>query len=167
MCDFRGSPSTPAADLRRASRQAGFTLLELLIVLLIMGLMAAVVVPSFAKPGARVEFQTMRDALVSELRLARSEAVARGTITTMTINARERWFERSGGRRHRIGDEASLTIVSAREAGRNNDEAAIRFFPDGECTGARIRLSGGGDSLDILIHWRTGLVLLPDGDHEG
>ncbi|MGK9171318.1 GspH/FimT family pseudopilin [Inquilinus limosus] len=163
---FRNRPSVQAARPRKAGRQSGFTLLELLIVLIIMGLTAAVATASF-KPGTHAEFRTMRDALVSELRLARSEAVARGTPTTMTINPKERWFERSGGRRYRMGEETSLAIISAREAGRDGNEAAIRFFPNGECTGARIRLSGGGDNVEILVHWRTGLVLFPDSDHEG
>ena len=163
----RTRPSAQAAPPRTACRQSGFTLFELLVVLLIMGLTAAVVTASFAKPRAHAEFRTMRDVLVSELRLARSEAVTRGTITTLTISPKERWFERSGGRRHGIGEEASVTIVSAREAAGDGDEAAIRFFPDGECTGARIRLSGGGDTLEILVHWRTGLVLFPGSDDAG
>ena len=70
------------------SRSAGFTIIELMVAVAMMAILAALATPSFRE---FVEAQRMRDTafgLVSDLTLARSEAIKRGGSVFITpVNA--------------------------------------------------------------------------------
>lgn len=153
-----GQPSGPGHH-----QQLGFTLLELLVVLVIMAAAATLVTSSLARPMAKADFRAVRDSLVRELRLARSDAVSTGSETVVALDPRQRWFQRGEGKRHLIPTGIRLDVVSAQEAATTASQTAIRFFPDGESTGGRIRLTADGVPFEILVHWRTGLVLPAGG----
>ena len=59
------------------SRSRGFTLLELLLVLAVMAVLAALATPSFRGLWVKRAVQAAADALVTDLRYARSEALKR------------------------------------------------------------------------------------------
>jgi prepilin-type N-terminal cleavage/methylation domain-containing protein len=70
----------------QAFRRRGFTLLEVIIVLLLMALATALVAPAITSREPRT-----RDELAALLRMARLAAVRRGEIVTVTVAASGRW----------------------------------------------------------------------------
>lgn len=50
----------PAVDRRTAARRRGFTLLELIIVLIVLGLLAVIAIPAYASVTANAELRTSR-----------------------------------------------------------------------------------------------------------
>lgn len=60
----------------------GLTLIELMIVLVVLGVLAAVVAPSFRGMMIRQRVQGVHDQLLTDLQLARSEQAARANATT-------------------------------------------------------------------------------------
>jgi type IV fimbrial biogenesis protein FimT len=62
--------------------QAGFTLMELMITLFIVGVMVALAVPSFRSSIARNRLVTQTNDLVGALTIARSEAITRNRTMT-------------------------------------------------------------------------------------
>jgi type IV fimbrial biogenesis protein FimT len=70
--------------LRRRRRSAGFTLVELMTVMAIAGILAALAGPSFSEMIARQRLRTGAFDLVGDLLLARSEAIKRGVNVTVT-----------------------------------------------------------------------------------
>jgi prepilin-type N-terminal cleavage/methylation domain-containing protein len=70
----------------RAFRRRGFTLLEVIIVLLLMAMATALVAPSI---GSRQP--SSRDELAALLQVARVAAVRRGEVVTVTVAASGQW----------------------------------------------------------------------------
>lgn len=67
--------------------QAGFTLVELMMTLVIAGIIATQAVPSFGKMIARNRLVTQTNDLVADIHLARSEAVTRGARVILCRSA--------------------------------------------------------------------------------
>ena len=97
LSDRHVASSQPArcrsADVRIAARR-GVTLLELLVVLAIMALVAAIVIPMVRGPACRrPSCDSAARQLASGLRLARSEAVAQRRETFLVIDLDGRRFK--------------------------------------------------------------------------
>ena len=65
------------------SRQAGFTLVELIIVVALMSFLIAMAAPSFRSMLVRRSVSSAADALVTDMKFARSEAIRRTTTVSM------------------------------------------------------------------------------------
>jgi prepilin-type N-terminal cleavage/methylation domain-containing protein len=74
--------------LRHRQYRNGFTLIEMLIVVVVMGILAAVVIPAFRSSHARSLESTAR-VLAGDLRLARSQAVQFDTEYTVQFDLAE------------------------------------------------------------------------------
>ncbi len=68
-------------------RQAGVTLMELLIVLVVISILATLAAPSFNGAIARSQVSGVRDSLVSSLQYARSEALKRKSPVSVCSSA--------------------------------------------------------------------------------
>lgn len=142
-------------------RSAGFTLLELLVVLVLMVLVYSMAAPMFstAKPG--MELKGAARQLAAGLRKARSQAVTHKEPAALTLDLEGRRFEVSGDKEsYRLPPTLDLTLFTAQSEARRGQVGAIRFYPDGSSTGGRVTLAVGQRKTHVNVDWLTGHVAI-------
>ncbi|MFT3806954.1 GspH/FimT family pseudopilin [Arenimonas sp.] len=148
-----------ARDVHRR-RNAGFTLLELMIVVvLIVGsaALAAMVI------GDRMPGQQLRGAareVAAQLRYTRAQAIASGRPQVFTLDARTRQWLGPQRRHGELPPEIEIKATTARIEQRQADSASVRFFPQGSSTGGRFVLYRERAAWQVDIDWLTGQVNL-------
>jgi general secretion pathway protein H len=131
---------------------SGFTLIELMVTLSLAGLLLALVPPLLDKGGDRARLAHDRRLLLSQLRLARSQAIAGNRPVALRFDLDHRLFgiESLG---QKIDDSIAVTLdTPLAEAGE------IRFFPDGSASGAVIGLANRSGRVRLAVDWLTGSV---------
>lgn len=153
---------TSAGSKTGASGSSGFTLIEVLVVLVILALTMAIVVPAISKGQGDSLDDVARDLLVT-LRKARSDAVLgqRTSVVLVDVSGRRYWQERDG-RDNPIPRNMTVT-ASVATSELNNGVAGIRFFPDGSSSGGFIQLSMAESASRVQIDWLSGRVSILQG----
>lgn len=150
----------PISSAGSSTSLRGFTLIEVLVVLVIMALVMVVVVPAISKTRGGSLSDVARDLQV-ELRRTRSAAVLQQQSRSLVLDVQGRsyWQDTAGDDKRSIGrDIAVRARVASTEL--HDGLAAIRFFPDGSSTGGHVRLAGAAGGLRIDVDWLSGKVSL-------
>jgi general secretion pathway protein H len=143
--------------------QRGFSLIELLVVMVIMAMAYALASPMIASGGSGTELKASARQLAAGLRKARSDAVAHRRDATLTVDVEGHQFQISGDLRvYHIPRSVSVKLFTAQSELVNGNAGSIRFFPDGGSTGGRITLSAHERNYDVDINWLTGQVAIID-----
>jgi len=151
-----------ASPVRHAYAR-GVTLLELLIVLSIMAVLAALVVPRFTGGVSASELKGATREIAAGLRLARSEALATRKETRLMLDLEQRSFRvEPDTRTHALPKQIELKLFTAQSDLVSDKVGAIRFFPDGGSNGGRVTLAAGERKFNVDIDWLTGRVAILD-----
>lgn len=150
---------------RTRPRQRGFTLLELLVVLVIAVLLVSLTPPMLAGLSGSTELRGAARQLAAGLRLARNEAVTRQREAVLTLDlARHRFAVSGDARQIALPESLALRLYSAQSELLNQTTGNIRFFPDGSSTGGAITVSGPKLAYRVNVDWLTGAVAIVEQD---
>ena len=144
----------------RSSRRGGFTLLELIAVLVLISTVLAIAAPSlrgFAR-GRQTDDAALR--ILALTRLARSRSASWGAVHRLNVDpdARQYWLtmQRQGafveidsdhGRRYNLPAGVSVKVDSSSD---DDGVPYIQFDPNGRCDPATVQLTGGqGDVRQV------------------
>jgi general secretion pathway protein H len=154
--------SSPEAARRSPAAEGGFTLLELLVVIAVLGF-ALVLITGYKAPwSSGLALRATAAELASGLRLARSEAILDNRSVALVLDLERHRYRVGAGRPHPLPAQLSvvlLTIAGERVSAREGD---IRFNPDGSSTGGRISIAEHGRRIAIGVDWLTGRVQIAD-----
>jgi general secretion pathway protein H len=137
---------------------AGFTLLEMLVVLAILALTATMAVPLLPSGSEALRLETASSELTAALRVTRSAAIMRNTQTTLMVDVDRRTFRSTvvPQRSFAPNIEAKLTYASGVRSAPS--DGGFQFFPDGSSTGGDVTLSLRGKQVKLCVDWLTGMV---------
>ncbi len=146
----------PTSPTRRRGGPRGFTLIELMVVLVVLALAATLVAPPLGAALGLGQMNREVGAVVTALREARSQAMIAGKATDFRVDGARRW--QVGERDRTLPDRLSLRLVVP-PAGQGPDgQSFVRFFADGHSTGGRVEILAGENREAVLVDWLTGHV---------
>lgn len=144
------------------NRQAGFTLIELLVVIVIAGMMYALVPPMFGAGMAGAELKKAARQVAAGLRQTRGEAIKQHKDTAMSVDVDGRVFKiGDAAKAYQLPKRVDLKVFTA-QTEVTDQQAAIRFYPDGSSTGGRITLAAGDKQFLVDVDWLTGRVVITE-----
>src|SRR5262249_53525679 len=154
-------PTSSVGRAERGAAQAGFTLLEVVCVVAIIALLAAVILPALPRGTSYARLEAYAIETATLLKQDRFAALRKRTRVATEISASARTF-RSGvtGRAVRLPNDIAVEALLAR---RCDDRAAgrtIDFFPSGRSCGGTIALTRLGKGFQIRVNWLTGGIEL-------
>jgi len=154
----------------REFRQRGFTLLELLIVLMLIGLIVGLVSPKLGGSLGKVKVRATSNRLIAILRYARNSAVTDQQTRVVTFDrALNRVmfglaFPPSRAYSGKIFKLPEGIFIQSIKDGRGEavddaDDYKMYFYPAGNSSGGEITLQGKRKRLyAVKVHFITGLV---------
>jgi general secretion pathway protein H len=145
------------AEAGDAGREAGFTLIEIIVVLAVLGFALALIVGYRPPWSSGLGVRGTAAELASGLRLARSEAISRNRPIAFKIDLSDHHFQigTSAVRPLPVRLSIALLTVSGEQRGTTGD---IRFNPDGSSTGGRISIADGTQRIAVGVDWLNGRV---------
>jgi len=156
-------PGPGAVSSRAPRRAAGVTMLELLVVLSLMGLMAAMAVPMLSGGVSGSELKGAAREVAAGLRFARSDAVATRRETRLVFDLEQRTFRIDrDARLHALPKKVELKLFTAQSDIADEKTGAIRFYPDGGSNGGRVTIAAGERKYEVDVDWLTGRVAILD-----
>lgn len=135
-------------------REAGFSLLELLVALTILALAMSVVSISASRRSPSFEMQRLTAEAVSLFREARLAAQTSGQPAKVSLLVETRELRAAAGQSLAIPEGVTAGLVSAASAG----PATIVFFPDGSSSGGELTFEGGDRSSSVTVDWLTSRI---------
>jgi general secretion pathway protein H len=151
--------TSQAARAERGFGEQGFALIEILCVLAIIGLLAAIILPAIPHTTTRAKLESFAVETAALLKADRNAALRRQVQVTTQIDAEARSI-RSGvtGRTIRFPDDVSMEAMLASRCADRLRGRSIDFFPSGMSCGGTIALARPGMGFEVRVNWLTGGV---------
>lgn len=139
--------------------EGGFTLIEVLVVLVILGLSAALLISRGPARSTALDLRSAASQVAQALREARGEAIATNRPVAVMLDVVRRSL--SINNRPAMMLAPSIQVTWTRDAG-DRSGAAITFAPDGSADGGRITLAESARRVIVVVDWLTGRVSVVD-----
>jgi len=148
--------NVPAIPAKTGS--AGFTLVEMLVVLSILAFVAAFAVPQLSRGSEGMRLDTAALEIAAALRATRAAAITGNRQTALVIDVERRTYESSVVRPRSFASDIVAKLTYAAPIRSESSDGGFRFFPDGSSTGGELMLSLRGKQAKLCIDWLTGIV---------
>lgn len=146
-------------DDRDKGRDAGFSLLEMLVVFVILGLAMSTLAVTM-RQGRATSMTAMRTEVLTLLATARSKAILESRPASVEIDVRSKTLGLKGAEKNlQLPSAFELSATVGQETIRHGALGAILFLPDGSSSGGQIVLqdTARNQRVTIVTNWLTGI----------
>lgn len=159
-----------------ASKNKGFTLLELIVVLLIISLTSALAVPQLTGVLSGANSKTAAKNIAASLRYARSRAVSEKIICLAVFDTDKNSLRLLSASKAKLSSEEKhsdkakvyvlpegVTLKSGTEDEKDKEEFRIAFYPSGASSGGELIVADEREKIyKIRVDFITGTVQVSD-----
>jgi len=144
------------SDIKRTAN--GFTLLELVLVLLLMGLIAGLTLPFVVSTLDRIKLQSEVRQIASAIQFTRSEAISRKTLFTFNVDINKSQYWLAIPKQEEVTQskpiDETVQIMDYQRADETLTEGIfmILFYPRGNSSGGTIRFKSIDDKDEENIY---------------
>ena len=144
-------------------RQQGFSLLELMVVVVLIGL-AYTLLPRMVFSGVSgAELRSNVRAVAAGLRLTRDTAINTRREAVLTLDLDNRVFTvQNDAKPHKLNEQLDVKLYTSQADLITDRVGTIRFYPDGSSNGGRVTVGAGGRAFIVDVDWLTGHVTIDD-----
>jgi general secretion pathway protein H len=162
MAGKAATARTRTSPTGEAAGAPGFTLVELLVVLAILGLVVVLGTPAFQRVLPGMELKSSAQTVVAALREARGLAIGRNAEVALVVDLDHRALLVGGSPPVRLASGLGIRLLTAQGEVIGVGNGRIRFYPDGTSTGGRVTLARNNRVYHVDVDWLTGAVALRD-----
>src|SRR5262245_25717461 len=155
MAAMARTPTSPAGS---SGARTGYTLVELVVVLLILGAAMSLALPRLEGFLPQIKLKQTAREVVLALREAQRQAISSGAQTTVELDLGRRLLRGPGTHALPLDPRFGLQVTSA--AAEDSAAGRIDFFPDGTSTGGKLALAYGRRRYEVTVDWALGRAVL-------
>jgi general secretion pathway protein H len=137
-------------------KQAGFTLVEMLVVLALIAFAMTISLPYATKSGDVRQLEAMTSTIIAELRLTKAMAIAQNRRASLTFDLKNRKINSLPT--IIIPPKVKVDLLTVQGQTQSN-LMSFDFYPDGAASGGKIILAIEGNTREIDVNWLTGAVV--------
>src|SRR4051812_33784757 len=143
-------------------RSKGFTLIELMAVILLLAIALTAVTFSFSKSLRTARIQAASRDLVAALRYTRGQAIVKGKQEVLLLNLDSNSYTAPGKSAVKLPENMHMQLTTAEQEVTGGNAGGIRFFADGSSTGGHISVLQDRREWRINVAWLTGDIALDE-----
>jgi general secretion pathway protein H len=138
--------------------QSGYTLVEMLVVLVLLGLATAISLPYATSSGQAQKLDATASQLAALFRQAQTLAYVTNRDVKVSFERDSRkWLVNDGSPQLQLDQSLSITALTV-EGQVSEKEISYRFFPVGGCSGGRVVLEANKNKVTVNLNWLTGAI---------
>ena len=134
----------------------GFTLIELMVVLTIIGMALTLSIPVLQRSVPQLELKNAARTTVTAIREARAIAIGSNRETVLFFDLGNRYLWVDGTTPVALDPRIGMSLMTATREVIQSGVGGIRFYPDGSSTGGSIELMLDRRRQVVGVEWLTG-----------
>ncbi|MGL5165436.1 MAG: pilus assembly FimT family protein [Afipia sp.] len=145
--------------MKRPDSEDGFTLLEVVCVVAIIAMMAAILLPRMPRGTSRPRLEAYAIEIASVLKADRNAAIRRRSLVATEVSTNSRLI-RSGatGKTVRIPADVTYQATLPQRCNQRFGSSRIDFFASGMSCGGAVTLTRYGVGYEVRVNWLMGGV---------
>ena len=144
----------PPVNIHRPA--GGFTLVEVVVVLVIASLVLALVGTSISRNISGAEMRTAARKVAASMRYTRTQAILTKTEQVFLLDTESLTYQAAEKDPEKLPEGMKVELTTARSELTSESAGGIRFYPDGASTGGKVLLEANGRIYTLNVSWLTG-----------